>query len=293
MKIFFIGTVEFSNLALKKLISLNADIVGVATKSQSKFNSDFTDLAPLSKQNEIPVKYVKDINAPHIIDWIKTLNPDVIFCFGWSSLIKKELLNLTHIGVIGFHPTKLPFNRGRHPLIWSLVLGLKSSATTFFFMKEGADDGDILSQKSFDIKYEDNAASVYEKIEKNALQQIESFLPKLKNNTYNRVKQNLAIGNIWRKRGIQDGVIDFRMNSITIYNLVRALSKPYVGAHINYNGNEIKIWQVKEEKFEKNHIEPGKILESKDSQILVKTYDNAIRIIEHEFIELPKEGEYL
>jgi methionyl-tRNA formyltransferase len=293
MKIFFIGTVEFSNLALKKLISLNADIVGVATKSQSKFNSDFTDLAPLSKQNEIPVKYVKDINAPHIIDWVKTLNPDVIFCFGWSSLIKKELLNLTHIGVIGFHPTKLPFNRGRHPLIWSLVLGLKSSATTFFFMKEGADDGDILSQKVFDIKYEDNAASVYEKIEKNALQQIESFLPKLKNNTYNRVKQNLAIGNIWRKRGIQDGIIDFRMNSITIYNLVRALTKPYVGAHINYNGNEIKIWQVKEETFEKNHIEPGKILESKDSQILVKTYDNAIRIIEHEFTELPKEGEYL
>ncbi len=293
MKIFFIGTVEFSNLALKKLISLNADIVGVATKSQSKFNSDFTDLAPLSKQNEIPVKYVKDINAPHIIDWVKTLNPDVIFCFGWSSLIKKELLNLTHIGVIGFHPTKLPFNRGRHPLIWSLVLGLKSSATTFFFMKEGADDGDILSQKPFDIKYEDNAASVYEKIEKNALQQIESFLPELKNNTYNRVKQNLAIGNVWRQRGIQDGIIDFRMNSITIYNLVRALTKPYVGAHINYNGNEIKIWQVKEEKFSQKNIEPGKILESKDSQILVKTYDNAIRIIEHEFTELPKEGEYL
>lgn len=293
MKIFFIGSVEFSNLALKKLISLNADIVGVATKSQSKFNSDHTDLTPLSKQNEILVKYVKDINAPHIIDWIKTLNPDVIFCFGWSSLIKKELLNLTPVGVIGFHPTKLPYNRGRHPLIWSLVLGLKSSATTFFFMKEGADDGDILSQKSFDIKYEDNAASVYEKIEKNALQQIESFLPKLKNNTYNRVKQNLAIGNVWRKRGLQDGVIDFRMNSITIYNLVRALSKPYVGAHINYNGNVIKIWQVKEEKFAQENIEPGKILESKDNQVLVKTYDNAIRIIEHEFTELPKEGEYL
>lgn len=293
MKIFFIGTVEFSNSALKKLISLNADIVGVATKSQSKFNSDHADLAPLSNQNGIPVKYVKDINAPHIIDWIKTLNPDVIFCFGWSSLIKKELLNLTSIGVIGFHPTKLPFNRGRHPLIWSLVLGLESSATTFFFMKEGADDGDILSQKSFDIKYEDNSASVYETMEKNAIQQIEAFLPKLKNNTYNRVKQNLGVGNIWRKRGIQDGLIDFRMNSITIYNLVRALTKPYVGAHINYNGNEIKIWQVKEEKFSLKNIEPGKILESKDSQILVKTYDNAIRIIEHEFSELPKEGEYL
>ena len=39
---------------------------------------------------------------------------------------------------------------GVAPFIWALVLGLKKSSSTFF-MNEGADSGDILSQKDFDI----------------------------------------------------------------------------------------------------------------------------------------------
>ena len=31
----------------------------------------------------------KSINEPEIVDWIREINPDVIFCFGWSQLIKK------------------------------------------------------------------------------------------------------------------------------------------------------------------------------------------------------------
>lgn len=293
MKIFFIGTVSFSEKALKKLLDLNAEIIGVATKSKSNFNADHADLSTICENENIPWKYVKDINAPHILDWIKGLSPDIVFCFGWSSLIRRELLSLTSIGVLGFHPTKLPFNRGRHPLIWAIVLGLKKSATSFFFMKEGADDGDILSQKSFSIAYEDDAFTVYSKIEKNALSQIEEFLPKLQSGNYTRRKQDLAQGNLWRKRGAKDGRIDFRMTSNAIYNLVRALTKPYIGAHIDYDDKEIKIWKVKEEKCTTNNLEPGKVLEIRQEEVLVKTYDGAIRLLQHDFEKLPTENEYL
>jgi methionyl-tRNA formyltransferase len=293
MKIFFIGTVSFSEKALKKLLDLNAEIVGVATKSKSNFNSDHTDLSLVCEKNNIPWKHVKDINAPHILEWIKGLSPDVIFCFGWSSLIKKELLSLTDIGVVGFHPTNLPYNRGRHPIIWALVLGLVRSATSFFFMEEGADDGDILSQKLFPIAYEDDASTVYSKIEANALSQIEYFLPKLQSGNYTRIKQDLTPGNLWRKRGIQDGKIDFRMTSNAIYNLVRALTQPYVGAHVDYDGKEIKVWIVVEEKFTANNLEPGKVLEIKQGEILVKTYDGAVRLLKHDFKKLPSVNEYL
>lgn len=293
MRIFFIGTVSFSEKALNKILQLKADVVGVATKSKSAFNADHVDLSPICNANEIPVKYVKDINAPHIIDWIKSLEPDVILCFGWSSLIKKELLNLTSIGVVGFHPAELPHNRGRHPLIWALVLGLERSASTFFFMEEGADDGDILSQETFPITYEDDASSVYQKIEETAIFQIEKFIPKLQDGTYKRIPQNHEQANHWRKRGRNDGEIDFRMSSYAIYNLVRALTKPYIGAHLLHNDKEVKVWKVKEEEFGHNNIEPGKIIETKNNQVLVKTYDGAIRILEHEFKTLPLVNEYL
>jgi methionyl-tRNA formyltransferase len=293
MKIFFIGTVSFSFKALEKLISLNAEIVGVATKSKSAFNADHEDLSPICIANNIPFKYVKDINAPHIIEWIESLNPDVIFCFGWSSLIKSELLHLTKIGVVGFHPTELPKNRGRHPLIWAIVLGLKQTATTFFFMDEGADDGDILSQSSLSINYNDDAYTIYGKIEDSALDQIQKFLPELENGTYNRISQDHSLSNIWRKRGMKDGEIDFRMSSYAIYNLVRGLTKPYIGAHLFYNGQEVKVWKVKEEDTTLSNLEPGKILEVGNGEILVKTYDKAIRILEHNFQTLPTKGEYL
>ena len=33
---------------------------------------------------------------------------------GWSQIIKKKLLVLPPMGIIGFHPSALPLNRGRH-----------------------------------------------------------------------------------------------------------------------------------------------------------------------------------
>lgn len=293
MKILFIGTVEFSYQALIKLIALDADIAGVCTKEKSKFNSDFADITPLCRKNNIPFKFVYDINSVENINWIKNLKPDIIFCFGWSNLIKKELLTLAPMGVVGFHPAALPQNRGRHPLIWALALGLKQSASTFFFMDEGADTGDILSQEYFDILYEDDAKSLYDKVTSVALKQIEDFLPKLQNNSFQRIKQNHNKANTWRKRGKNDGKIDFRMTANAIYNLVRALTKPYVGAYIEYKGEEISVWKVEEINFDEKNIEFGKVLENDGARIMVKTYDKAIRIIEHDFKELPKVGEYL
>jgi len=119
MRIFFIGTVEFSYRVLQKLVDLEAKIVGVMTKEESKFNSDYRDLAPICRRNSIDYKYVKNINHKANIKWVQDHNPDVIFCFGWSQLLRSELLSIPLLGVVGYHPAKLPYNRGRHPLIWA------------------------------------------------------------------------------------------------------------------------------------------------------------------------------
>ena len=293
MNILFIGAVEFSYKSLEKLIDLNAEIVGVCTKKVSNFNSDFADLTPLCNKANIPLRYVDNINSNESIDWIKSLKPDIIFCFGWSNLIKKELLNLPKMGIVGYHPALLPKNRGRHPIIWALALGLKASGSTFFFMTDGVDDGDILSQEEVEIFYEDDARSLYDKVLATALKQIEYFLPKLQNNSFQSFKQNNSLANAWRKRGKLDGKIDFRMTSGAIYNLVRALTRPYVGAHVEYNGKDVSVWKVKEVDFNRENIEHGKVLENDGRTIIVKTYDKAIKIIEHDFVELPKIGEYL
>ena len=293
MKVFFIGTVEFSKCALAKLIEMKAQIVGVATKADSPFNADFAHLTPLCKKTNIPYRFVDNINDRDVIDWINSLHPDVIFCFGWSELLKKELLHLAPMGVVGFHPAALPQNRGRHPIIWALALGLEETASTFFFMDEGADSGDILSQELIKIAYSDDAQSSYSTIINIALRQIQEFVPKLESGTYMRIPQDHSKANIWRKRTKNDGKIDFRMTSRAIYNLVRALTKPYVGAHVVFKGEEYKVWKSKESKSKAINLEPGKVLAVEDNIITVKTGDGSVDFIEHEFKIIPRVGEYL
>ena len=294
MRIFFIGTVEFSKRALQKIVDVGGQVIGVATKESSRFNADYADLSDICSENEIPYRYVGNINSADTIDWIESLKPDVIFCFGWSSLIKKHLLDLPSMGIVGYHPAKLPKNRGRHPIIWALRLGLEETGSTFFFMDEGADSGDILSQETVAISFEDDARSLYDKISQAALCQIEQFVPQLQSGRYRKEKQDNRLANYWRKRNAKDGEINFSLCSTSIYNLVRSLTVPYVGAHVVYENSEVKVWKVKicRETYA-NNIEPGKILDIQGISIIVKTEDGAIELLDHEFIDLPQIGTYL
>lgn len=293
MKSIFIGSVMLSEALLTKMLNIGFDIHGVITKKQSSFNSDHTDLANIADKYNIPVLHTTDINSRSSVEWITEIDPDVIFCFGWSQLLKNEVLNIPRFGVIGYHPSKLPENRGRHPLIWAVALGLNETASTFFYIDEGVDSGDIISQETFSILFEDYAKDVYEKMIHTASNQIKDVICHLSSNKPTIPNTSLGKANTWRKRQKSDGLIDFRMSSINIYNLIRALSEPYIGAHLVYNNKEIKVWKSIPTSCGSNNIEPGKVIEINNHQIKIKTGDSAIWLIKHEFHELPEINSYL
>ena len=282
MRIIFIGAVEFSKRTLEKIISIGGNVVGVYTLKETTFNSDFCDLTGIARVNKIPIFYGSDINSDESIRWIKELNPDVIFCFGWSRLLNNSVLSIAPLGVVGFHPAALPINRGRHPIIWALVLGLKVTASTFFFMDSKADSGDILSQVSIGIDEFDDARTLYNKVITAALNQIEDFLPKLENDTYTVIKQDNTQANTWRKRGKADGIIDWRMSARAILNLVRGLGKPYVGAAFLNRGNEYKVWRAEFIENNLNNIEPGKVIGLEKCCPIVRCGLDAIKLTEIE-----------
>lgn len=283
MRIVFIGSVDSSLLALRRCLDLGADVRGVLTRAASPVNSDFADLAPLCRERGVPVLHEKDVNSPGALEWIRACEPDVIFCFGWSNLLRSEILNLAPLGVVGYHPSLLPANRGRHPLIWALALGLERTGSTFFFMDEGADSGDILSQHEIPIRYEDDAASLYKRMTETMAEQIGEFLPALESGEYPRVPQDHALANTWRKRGRADGRIDFRMDSRAVYNLVRALARPYPGAHVETDGGDVRVWAVRELEAGAANDEPGRILSVDDGRAVVKCGRGAVQLVEHEF----------
>ena len=296
MRIVLIGNVDFSLKMLEELFTLQAEIVGVVTKKSSAFNSDFVDLGHFCNENGLDSFHTHNVNDQATLTWIKDRHPDIIFCFGHSSLLKSEILRIAPMGVVGFHPALLPANRGRHPIIWALAVGLQTTGATFFFMDEGADSGPILSQESVSIHKKDDAASLYQKIVVSGRSQVRVFLPQLLSGTFSRVEQDHSRANVWRKRSKRDGEIDFRMSSRSIYNLVRALTRPYVGAHLcmRHQGKtvDVKVWRVSEVTNDDQNIEPGRVLQSGVDGVLVKTGDAAILLEKADFKERPIAGEY-
>lgn len=293
MRILLIGTVEFSEKALRFLHRIGAHLVGVVTMPDTGINADFADLKTTAEELHLPCLTTRKINSAESIVWMKERQPDIIFCFGWSRLLGPDVLSLTPKGVIGFHPTLLPANRGRHPLIWAKVLGLKESGCTFFQMDAGADTGPILAQAQFDIVEEDDARSLYTKMTDCALPLLQHVLESYARNTLNPRSQNPEAGNTWRKRSMPDGYLDFRMHTQTLLNVVRALTKPYVGAHVLWNQEVLSIWKAERGPSDvAPNLEPGKILQVIDDRILVKTADASIWLTQHDFKELPQAGNY-
>ena len=294
MKIVVVGAVQFTLAMLETIVETNHQTVGVITSDSAGVNSDYVDLVPFCTEHEIPIHNTEDINASESIEWVKIKLADVVLCLGWSRLIKQEMLNATPLGVIGYHPALLPKNRGRHPLIWVLALGLEETGSTFFFMDEGADSGDILSQSIIKIDDEDDASSLYDKMTMTAKKQIVEFLPILADKSYSRTPQELQLSNTWRKRGVKDGEIDWRMSARTIYNLVRALAHPYVGAHFMYEGKEYKVWSSSvEDHLSYLNIEPGKVLAQDSGVTTIKCGDGCINLYKIEPAFQVQEGTYL
>ncbi len=278
MRILFIGSVKFSEIILKEIKkSKFIDLVGVCTKKKSPFNSDFCDLSKFAKKNKIPFFYTNDINSKKVSKWIIARNPEYIFCIGWSQLIDIKLINLYKDKIVGYHPSNLPMNRGRHPLIWSIFLGLKKSGSTFFLINKFADKGKIISQKIISLKKKENATTLYKKICSHGKKQIKKILNDILKGNLKTLKSNLSKSNYWRRRSEEDGKIDWRMNSKNIERLVNALKNPYPGAYFIYKNKKIRVSDVKEIKKIYYNIEPGKIVDKK--RLLVKTSDTLIKLI--------------
>ena len=308
MRIVFIGTVGFSKHCLDVLLDIGADIVGVVTMEEGfgrKRHSDWANLTYLAEGSNIPIRYTSDINARNIIEWIGDKQPGHIFCIGWSQLIKQELLSICP--VVGYHPAALPNNRGRHPLVWPLVLGLHESASTFFYMDSGADTGDIISQMPFEIEDDDKASDLYSKIKACASVQLKELFIKDRKHIFDSTPQDKSAGNTWRKRTDKDSTIDWRMSVDAIYNLVRALDM-YGGAIFLKGGKEYRVFECYGLTTDADNIEPGKIMGNfpNDANIpaedfskidfegpIIKCGDGAILLSKHDCPEPFEVGEYL
>lgn len=288
MKIVFVGAVDFSRHCLRAALEFGGNVCSVVTLPAEKASrhADYADLTPSAASHGIPVHYTSNINAAETHEHLSSLNPDVIFVFGWSQIISGKILAIPPEGCVGTHPALLPKHRGRHPLIWALVEGLEETGLTFFFLDEGADSGDILWQRSIPIHLRDDATTMYEKIKDVAVQGIREILPLLEGGRAPRIRQDDEKATYWRKRTEKDGEIQWSASSMQAYNLIRGLTHPYPGAHSFCDGVRLVVWKADPpgDRFPDRFMNdrPGTIVDIDNEGLTVRTKDGVLKLRSYE-----------
>ena len=72
-------------------------------EEHASFIPDYADLADVAEVHGVPIHRIRHINQPETVDLIRGLVPDIIFVFGWSQLVSKEVIEIA----------PLAFMRGR------------------------------------------------------------------------------------------------------------------------------------------------------------------------------------
>jgi methionyl-tRNA formyltransferase len=255
----------------------NVEAVFCYDESKRRLYSDFTSFDEITKKYGIKMIKVKNINDKENVKILQEINPDLILVMGWSQLLNNEIIQIPRFGVIGSHPTELPKYRGRAPIPWTIIKGLKESALTFFYITSGIDDGDILDQRKFQISDSDDATSLYEKITEVGRQMLLDNLKLISEGRIKRIKQDGSkfIEN-WPKRIPEDGKIDWAKSNREIHTLIRATTHPYPGAFTFFKKHKLKIWKAKS--LDEENADIGKIYEINNEGVKVGTGKGAILI---------------
>ncbi|MBH0357130.1 methionyl-tRNA formyltransferase [Bacillus toyonensis] len=278
MKIILISSGESGYYALKELLNENFHFSAIVTitDEMAETKSTYKSFNDISTKNKIELFKTKDINSSESVSFIKRIKPDLIIALGWSQIIKKEILGIPALGVIGSHISFLPKYRGHSPLNWALVKGKNDWGVTLYFYTERVDYGRIINQKKFKIMDRDNALTLYNYATFLTIDMLKNALPKIKDEEINTFMPELLNERPLPKRNPEDGNINWENSSRCIFNLIRGVTKPFPGAFSHLNGTKYYIWEAKLTNLEIKE-KPGTILEIMEGEgVLISTGDKPI-----------------
>ncbi|OGK28120.1 hypothetical protein A3C28_01180 [Candidatus Roizmanbacteria bacterium RIFCSPHIGHO2_02_FULL_39_9] len=264
-------------------------IINIASSLDGKV-AGYTDLGSFAKKNRIKIIRPKTYGLKSEYDKkaIGDLKLDVLLVCGWQRLVPEWLLSTLTIGAFGTHGSwkPLPYGRERSPGNWSLLLGKDTFIDNLFKYDSGIDSGAIVGSIQFKLSPFDTIATYYHKDQLVQQTLLLKHLPALLSGTFNyRMQPTAKKAFLLPKRTEEDGVIDWNWKTEYIFNLVRAVTRPYPGAYTFLKSKKITIWNAIPfhlfRSFKTKRV--GEIIAAfDDSTFVVRTNDGALQVLEYE-----------
>ena len=289
LRILFAGTPSFTVPTLH-LLATRFNLIGVLTASSTRRgrkmevqNSEVFDACLALIDEDILTKdfpiFTPQKLDDELITSIKNLKPDLLVCFAYGKIFKKQFMTLFKKGGINIHPSLLPKWRGPAPIPFSIWNGENETGISIQTIKEALDSGDILLQESFKIEEKDTTYSVLEnKVSKQSTIMLEKVLNGFDDYLLNAKPQDEKKTTYSRLLKKTDGLIDWTCSAEHIERQIRAFST-WPGTYTFCNGKKLNIIASHVYDGESQEDSIGKVL-GKDDGILICTGQGILAIDE-------------
>lgn len=169
---------------------------------------------------------VKVFEATDVSSALENKEFDLGILAWWPYIIKKSLIDTPAQGFINFHPSYLPFNRGKHYNFWAIVEE-SPFGVTLHRVTEGIDSGDIISQQLIEYDWTDTGESLYKKAHIEIVNLFKVTYPKVREVSLDSIcsPQDLSSGSFHYAAEIEPASelhLDQEYSAKHLFNLLRA-----------------------------------------------------------------------
>lgn len=114
---------------------------------------------------------------------VNNVECDVLFCFRFSKIFKEELLSLAKIATVNFHGSLLPKFAGLGSIFQAMKHNERQIGGSFHLMVKKIDGGDVITQSSFQIDYDESVSHHHLKVYRESSKLFDSLRENLVNGT--------------------------------------------------------------------------------------------------------------
>lgn len=278
MKIVFMGTPEFAEASLQKLLETDHQIIGVFTQPDKPKGRGYKLVAPPVKElalaHNIPVFQPQKMRDGTALEILQELQPDLIAVVAYGKILPKEILELPRYGCINVHGSLLPKYRGAGPIQWSVINGESVTGVTTMYMGEGLDTGDMILKKETPIGENETYGELHDRLKEIGAQALVETIELIEQGKAPREVQDDILSSYAPMLDKQIARLDFTKDAQTLHNLIRGLS-PWPVAHTTVDGKLLKVHRAV---LASGKGQPGEVIDSK--KFIVACKEGALELLE-------------
>jgi methionyl-tRNA formyltransferase len=178
------------------------------------------------------------IRDPKVIERIRSLKPDLMVVVAYGQIIPAEVLAIPAKGVVNVHASLLPRHRGAAPIAHAILAGDGETGVTIMKMDEKLDHGPVLSHNSTEIRPDDDAAALGERLAEQGGQLLVETLKRI--DDIHPIPQNERFATVAPRLKKEDGELDWYLSAQEIDRHVRAF-QPWPGVTLPTLRGRIKV----------------------------------------------------